>query len=74
MTKDELMKLVVSSNSTYKHSGGQTCGILPRDVILELEGQIKVEVSYFRSMVKNKLLAHKLMEFAIDELLNNINK
>ncbi len=74
MKKEELMKLVVNSNSSYKHSGGQTCGILPRDAILELEGQVKIDVSYFRSMVKNKLLAHKLMELAIDEILNDISK
>ncbi len=74
--KEELMKLVVKSDSQSqnRNSGGQSCGIIARDVILELDGQIKIEISCFRSMLENKVLAYTLMELAIDELLNKTSK
>jgi hypothetical protein len=43
-------------------------------VILELDGQIKIEIGFFRNIHQNLELANILMELAIDEVLNKTSK
>jgi hypothetical protein len=76
MTKKDLMEMVVRTNSQSHNikSGGQTVGIIARDVILELDGQIKIEIGFFRNIHQNLELANILMELAIDEVLNKTSK
>ena len=56
----------------YKHQniGGQSCGIISSKVIIYCEVlDIKIEVAFHRSQIKNHEFAMLLMELAINDLI-----
>jgi protein subunit release factor B len=55
--------------------GGQSVGISPSKVILESEElNLRIEIGYHRSQLRNHQDAMLLMELYIDEIIGKLNK
>lgn len=68
MTREEIKeKLVKFETPARANSGGQTCGLMDTSVDLILEEmEIRLHIGVFRSQLKNKELALKMLNIAFD--------
>ncbi len=76
MSREEVIRKLLSearfSVRTPKKLGGQSCG-MPNDpiVLTQEELLLEVTVGYFRGSLRNKGLAHTLMELAISDIVQH---
>ena len=77
MTKKEEVKQIILKNikktNPDKITGGQSCGLMSSKVLLISEdANIKIEIGYYRSSLKNYETAMILMELAIDSFISDL--
>lgn len=68
--KKTIMSQVQCTIETPTITGGQSCGVMPRTVVVKHPDlSLEIKVGYFRSQFQNKEFALMLFELALDDLL-----
>lgn len=69
MKREELLSMIRWEVPDIKPKGGQHCGPLYNGVVLICDGMdIKIEIGYHRSQLRNKELAFQLFELLMMEV------